>query len=70
LAIDSPKKDLVAGLIRFMSMSENERLAMGERGAMLVRERFSWERVARDHLRVYRALLAQERIPEDLLFKG
>jgi len=68
--IDSPKEDLVDGLISLMSMSDSERRAMGARGAALVRERFSWERVARDYLRVYRALLARAPIPEDLVYHG
>lgn len=50
---------IAAGLQQLVALPEVERQQMGRRGYELVRERFTWEKVAADTLELYRWVLGQ-----------
>ena len=47
-----------------MGMSEDERLAMGERGRRLVEERFSWPKIGEQMKAAYKWVLGGGPTPE------
>ena len=57
LRITTDIEGIASGLDTLFSMSEAERLAMGERGRELVKENFTWERVASQMKAAYNWLL-------------
>jgi glycosyltransferase involved in cell wall biosynthesis len=50
---------LAAALREAISLSDQERREMGERGRCLVEEKYSWSKIARDMLDVYRWVIGQ-----------
>jgi poly(glycerol-phosphate) alpha-glucosyltransferase len=53
-----PEPDAIArGLLTLLEMSASERTAMGQKGRMLVEERFNWHKIASDMRAVYEWIL-------------
>lgn len=57
-------ESIAKGLDALDSMSDAERIAMGQRGRKLVEEKFTWEKVAADILSVYRWVLKEGDKPD------
>lgn len=51
------------GIIKFLSMGEDERIAMGNNGFKLVSEHFTWSASARKMIQLYKWLLGQAERP-------
>jgi poly(glycerol-phosphate) alpha-glucosyltransferase len=64
LSVDPAVDGLTAGLSALFGMSDDERTAMGRRGAALVVRRFTWPVVARRMQDVYRWLLGRGERPD------
>ncbi len=54
---------LSSSIIKLLSMTHQERQAMGEKGRKLVQEKYTWDIAARKMLMVYRCILDKEPIP-------
>jgi glycosyltransferase involved in cell wall biosynthesis len=55
LLVDQNRAEAFAAALRTMLADERQRLAMGQRGSAMVRERFSWRAVALRYLDAYAA---------------
>ncbi len=53
LKIETNPSSIAEGLIKLFQMPKRESKAMGQRGFQLVKDCFSWDRVAQDMLSVY-----------------
>ena len=62
--VDIGVAPLAAALQEAMQLSDEDRQAMGRRGAAMVRERFSWERIGLEMARVYDWVLGQGDKPD------
>lgn len=55
--VETTVEDISKGLFELAGMTAAERRAMGERGLQLVKERFTWPRIAEDMKQVYEWIL-------------
>ena len=61
--IEPAKASISAGLITLFSMMDQERVAMGARGELLVKDKFTWPHIAEQMLAVYHWVLGQGQKP-------
>ncbi|MDB4793682.1 glycosyltransferase [Methylacidiphilales bacterium] len=64
LRINPDVESIATGLSRLFKMSDNERHGMGQRGLSLVKQRFTWPKVAVQMRAVYEWMLGQAQPPE------
>lgn len=64
LRIEVEPERIAQGLAALFAMTNEERTAMGQRGRMLVQEKFNWSNIAEQMLAVYRWVLGQGSKPE------
>nr|WP_281358175.1 glycosyltransferase [Allochromatium humboldtianum] len=64
LQIEAEPESIAQGLATLFAMTDEERMAMGQRGQMLVNERFTWSSIATQMLSVYRWVLGQGPMPD------
>ncbi|WPL19411.1 D-inositol 3-phosphate glycosyltransferase [Thiorhodovibrio winogradskyi] len=64
LRIAPEPEGISQGLATLFAMADAERVAMGERGRVLVEQRFSWVRIAEQMLAVYQWVLGQGSKPD------
>ena len=64
LRIEPNMESIAAGLMQLCDMSQDERVTMGKRGMALVRNRFSWNRIATDMKSVYEWMLGGGNKPD------
>lgn len=62
--VSPDRKAIAEALEEAISRTDTERHAMGHRGRMLVRRRYSWENIGKQMLEVYRWLLDGGRVPD------
>lgn len=60
--------DIAAGLLALFSMNDAERIQMGQRGLELVKEKFTWTKVAADMHAVYQWVLGGGQAPDCVRF--
>lgn len=64
LAIDTTPESIAAGINKLMNLSEAERQRIGENGYNLVKEKFTWEKVALYTQHLYQWILGKETQPD------
>lgn len=64
LRIDPEPERIAQGLTTLFAMPDHERTAMGERGRVLVAQRFTWPHIAQQMVSVYRWVLGQSERPD------
>lgn len=67
IEVEPSVKSLAEGLRNFFALSDEERLAMGMKGFALVRERFTWPRIAAEMKTVYDWVLGAGDRPDCVL---
>jgi poly(glycerol-phosphate) alpha-glucosyltransferase len=53
IAIDTDPESIASGIDRLIALPEKERLKMGENGLSLVKQKFTWDKVAESTLKLY-----------------
>lgn len=67
--IEPTAESVATGLQTLFNMREKDLKQMGENGRQLVEKNFTWERAAKDMHRVYKWLLGEGEIPENVILK-
>lgn len=57
LRVETTPESICEGLVKFFSMSDSERVRMGENGYNLVVEKYQWNKIAEDSVELYNYLL-------------
>lgn len=57
LRVETTPESICEGLVKFFSMSDSERVRMGENGYNLVVKKYQWNKIAEDSVELYKYLL-------------
>lgn len=63
LLIEPNQQSITEGLLTFLEMHDNDRQSMGQAGLELVKQKFTWPKVAADFSEVYATLLETGSLP-------
>lgn len=66
--IEPNPNDVATGLLSLFSMSDADRLQMGQRGLALVKEKFTWTKIAAEMYAVYQWILEGGQAPDCVRF--
>ena len=68
IKVEPNPDDIAAGLLALFSMNEADRVKMGQRGLVLVNEKFTWTKVAAEMHAVYQWVLGGGQAPDCVRF--
>ncbi len=67
LCCEPRPSSIAAAILELVRLGDSERVMMGLVGQYLVRERFDWNTIAANFMRVYQSVIRREALPADLL---
>jgi glycosyltransferase involved in cell wall biosynthesis len=69
IKIEPEPADIARGLLELFTMSDEDRASMGQRGLKLVKQRYTWSKIATDMLSVYQWALGGGMPPDCVIMK-